>query len=298
MRRIATILLSTALIAGGSTLAAAPASAQQPSERSPQADDQAANDHAANDHAANDHAANDKQRFRELGRAGSKAFADKDYEAAVEAFKQAHAIKPVPNLLYNIGRALEKQGDFEGAIVQYEKFVNEPDVELKARRDALQRLKTLREVLALREEGEEVDAEQVDREQAGEQDAREPADPNPSNGVVAADDQVVERDYTLAYIFGATGVATLIGSGVFAGLSALESSDFDEAVTLAGRRSAADTGRIYTTVADSMLITGAVFTAAGLYFWAAAPREQATERARLVPAVGPNGASMSFSLDF
>jgi tetratricopeptide (TPR) repeat protein len=281
MRRITTLLLITALLTGASALSPLPVSAQEP--------------------PAQDEDTSDTERFRELGSTGAEAFARKDYEAAVEAFRAAYAIKPVPNLLYNIGRALEKQGDFEGAIAQYEEFVNEPDVELKARQDALQRLKTLREVLALREDADEGDAEAVDpsaiSERQGERELADPTEETPSDDEQAQPAEA-ERDYTLAYVFGATGAATLIGSGVFAGLAATQKSDFDDAATLAGRRSAAETGNTYTTVADSMLVAGVVFAAAGVYFWAEAPEETPAEGARLVPSVGPDGASVTFSLDF
>lgn len=249
----------------------------------------------------------DKERFRQLAAAGSKAFAAKDYEKAEKAFRQAYEIKPVPNLLYNIGRALEKQGDFEGATDLYEKFVNEPDVELKARRDALQRLKTLREVLALREEGEDVDQEEVEQKQGEHELAEADADKtegDKTDGQQADEQQVeeppvvVENDYTLAWTFTGLGAATLVGSGAFAALAAIEKSNADDAATLAERRDAAETGQTYATVADGMLATGAVLTGVGLYYFVSPPQEERPQGARLAPSVGPDGASVTFTLDF
>ncbi|QDG52768.1 hypothetical protein FIV42_19075 [Persicimonas caeni] len=291
MRRISTALVVIGLLSAGPLWPASSAWAQQP-EASGDAEAQAS----------------DKERFRQLAAAGSKAFAAKDYETAEKAFRQAYAIKPVPNLLYNIGRALEKQGDFEAATDFYEKFVNEPDVELKARRDALQRLKTLREVLALREEGEEVDQEEVEQKQGDHELAEAGEGEQTQPDAVEEPPVVVEDDYTLAYTFTGLGAATLVGSGVFAILAAGEKSNADDAATLAERRDAADTGQTYTTVADSMLAAGAVLTGVGIYFFASPPQESVSQesvsqpsvsqQARIAPSVGPDGASVTFTLDF
>ncbi len=291
MPRTSPVLLLIAALAAG-PLWPASAYAQQP---------QAGADH----NASSDH----RQDYKELARQGAKAFGQKNYGAAAEAFEQAYKLKPVPNLLYNVGRALEKQGKFKEAVAYYEKFVTQPDVELKARRDALQRLKTLREVIALQEKGKKVDKQQVDKEQGEHElasaDSAQKAEHNKAAQPVKPPPTVVEHDYTLAYVFGGVGTAALVGSGVFALLAAGKKSTFDDATTLAERRDAADSGQTYTTVADSMLAAGAVLAGMGIYFWASPPEERhpatvldASPTARLAPSVGADGASVTLTLDF
>src|SRR5690554_1256977 len=125
--------------------------------------------------------------YKEYAKKGGEAFAAKNYVEAAEAFERAYELKPVPNLLYNIGRAREKLGEFERANEVYTKFVTQPDVELKARQDALQRIKTLQEVIALQKSGESVDAAEVDKEQGEHQlaDAEVPADGATNMGEIA-----------------------------------------------------------------------------------------------------------------
>lgn len=241
----------------------------------------------------------DQQTFKDLTRRGAQAFQQKDYAQAVELFEKAYAIRPIPNLLYNIGRVYEKKGDFEKAISHYEQFINQPDVDIKARRDALQRLKTLREVVAMREEGKDVDQEQVAREQ-GERELAEPTEAEETSEPDQTQPEV-DKNYLPAYLFTAIGASSLIGSGVFAALAAGAHSDFDSATTLTQSREAAQSGQTYTTVADSLLAAGVVAGGVGLYFWAAPPTEEASAQspaASLTPAVGPRGASLTLTVDF
>jgi tetratricopeptide (TPR) repeat protein len=239
--------------------------------------------------------------FSTLVKKGTKAFQAEDYPAAVDAFEKAYEVKPVPNLLYNIGRAHEKSGDFQKAVDFYEKFVNEPDVELKARRDALDRMKTLREVLALRQEGEEVDKKEVEDEQSDRGlVSSEKVDPDEAASESADPEMTVKRNYTPAFIFMGAGLAALAGGGVFTVLTSNAHSDFESATTLQARRQAADRGASYALAADGLWIGGAALSATSLIlFLAPSKREVPVDRAaRVVPRVGPRGAGMTFSVDF
>jgi tetratricopeptide (TPR) repeat protein len=248
--------------------------------------------------------------FEELARQGSQAFADKDYAAAIEAFEAAYEVRQVPNLLYNIARTYERKGDFDEAVTYYERFVNQPEVDLKARRDALERIKTLREVLALREEGEEVDREEVAREGSEPELAETPvdradpeADPEPAPEPARA--APPSPSYALAYTFAGLGVASLGAGGVFGTLAAGSLSEADGAATLSERRRAIDSAHTQAAVADGLFVGGALLSAVGLYFAISPPDAQASSdvrsastRPRLEPRVGPGGASMTFTLDF
>ncbi len=306
-----TIAIFCASVLIGATLwPVAPAVAQQPSESG-----------GGQDSAEEQSAEQDEPSFKELTQRAGRAFGQKDYEGAAEAFKQAYEIRQVPNLLYNIGRTLEKQGEFEEAVTYYERFVSQPDVEHKARRDALERLKTLREVIALREEGEQDQAERVQSERDASEDtalAQTDVDDKDASGQAGdqpADDQPdqnqpdqnqlgqtsVEESYTLAYTFTGMGVASLAAGGVFAALAAGSSSDADDAATLSARRSAAESGELNAGLADGFVAGGALLSAVGLYFFLAPPTHEvagADSAASLQPSVGRDGASVTFTLEF
>lgn len=253
--------------------------------------------------------------YKQWASQGAQAFADKDYDGAVEAFEQAYSLNPAPNLLYNIGRALEKQGRFEEANDAYTRFVTQPDVELKARQDALQRIETLKKVLSLEESGEEIDAEAVDKEQGQHQlaatdIAEEDAEPQELDEVGAPEAPEEEQyDHTLAYIFGGSGAAVLVGSGVFAYLSHAEMKNAQDATTLSGRREANDAGETYALVADGLLLGGAALAGVGLVLWLTATPEspeRSTDEAldedstqiSLSPQLGADRAGLTFTLDF
>ncbi|MFA5623609.1 MAG: helix-hairpin-helix domain-containing protein [Bradymonadales bacterium] len=87
--------------------------------------------------------------FQSVVKTASKAYADGNYDLALEKFQEAYAIKQMTALLYNMGRACESKADFPLAIHYYTQFVASPDVEHEARTEALVRINTLQEVLAL-----------------------------------------------------------------------------------------------------------------------------------------------------
>lgn len=111
----------------------------------------------------------DSLTYKQLAQKGAEAFAAKDFATAADAFQRAYDLNPVANLLYNIGRALEMQGRFKEANAAYTRFVVQPNVELKARQDALQRIETLQKVIALQAAGGDIDTEAVEKEQGEHQ---------------------------------------------------------------------------------------------------------------------------------
>lgn len=232
--------------------------------------------------------AESSEEFQKLVSAGRSAYGSKNFIEAAEAFKKAYALEPVPNLLYNIGRVYEKAGEFEKAISYYEKFVNQPNIAMKNRQDALDRMRTLREIIALREEGKEVDDEEVEQKQS---------DRGLANSGGATKTQ---NDYTLAYVFLGSGIATLTGAGVFGILTANAHSDFQNAVTRGERRNAAEQGETYGVVADSLLVAGTALSGIGVFFLLS-PAQKEVPRgnaARVVPVVTPSSAGLKLNLDF
>jgi len=69
------------------------------------------------------------QRALTLFERGRRHYNEGRFADAVRLLREAHALVPDPVLLYNLARALESQGDFEGAVEAYTRYVREnPDV--------------------------------------------------------------------------------------------------------------------------------------------------------------------------
>ncbi len=87
-------------------------------------------------------------RITELNESGARAYADRNYRAAIEKFVEAYAIDHDPNLLFNLARCYEKLGDVPAAIEKYEAFVAAPGADTQGRVKAnvsLAELKQLRD---------------------------------------------------------------------------------------------------------------------------------------------------------
>jgi tetratricopeptide (TPR) repeat protein len=233
-----------------------------------------------------------------MARAGER-YEAKDYAGAIEDFKRAYEIKPVSNLLYNIARTYEKLGQFEEAVTYYERFVNEPEVSVEARTDALARLKALREVVALRKQEADAKRKAEEDKLKAEEAARKAAEEEERRKKLAALPPP-KPDRTMSYIFMGAGGLALVGSGVFALMASGAHGDFEDAATLADRRSAASDGQTYSVVADSLLGVGVVLAAVGVVFFFTAEPEQgeAATTLRVMPAVGADRAAVQLRLDF
>lgn len=73
--------------------------------------------------AAADPSAADKRRAAELAAQSAEHYKRGELEVAVALLRQAYELYPQPNLLYNLGRSLEKLGDAKGAIDAYQQYL-------------------------------------------------------------------------------------------------------------------------------------------------------------------------------
>ena len=85
-------------------------------------------------------------RIAELNETGARAYAERNYRAAIEKFVEAYAIDHDPNLLFNIARCYEKLGDLGAAIEKYEAFVAAPGADTEGRIKAKNSLIELRQL--------------------------------------------------------------------------------------------------------------------------------------------------------
>lgn len=65
----------------------------------------------------------DKQRAAHLAAEGAQHYKQGEFEVSAALLRQAYALYPQANLLYNLGRSLEGMGDFAGAIDAYERYL-------------------------------------------------------------------------------------------------------------------------------------------------------------------------------
>lgn len=227
----------------------------------------------------------DTAEFTSLTEQASEAYNSGDYDEAVRLFQKAYDLRPVSNILYNIGRIHEDAGNIDQAIEYYDKFVVAPNVEQVSRRDALDRLKTLREVKAMRDGESETETEVADTPQPDPQPEPEP-EPNTARA--------------LGWVFLGVGGASLITSGVFALLTQSQFDKFEAAMDLESRRSAASAGRTNAVVSDALLVTGAVSAVVGIVFLVASggggEKDAATStNIKLSPVMG---SAWGVGLDF
>ncbi len=278
LKHFVSSVLLTVVVCGGF---APEAAAQEGDKQSGQASGQAAGDQADID-----------RRYESLTKQAAKAYRNKDYDSALKLFEQAYAAKQVPNLLYNMGRIHEKRGDFDSAIEYYEKFVTKPGVDIKARRDALGRLKTLREVVALRQEGEDVDEEEI-QEKHEDRELVDAVEPEPTPKVTA--------NYVPAWVTLGAAVAAYGTSGYFALRARDANDDFESAQTRADRRDASSRGETASIVADSTLAAGVLLTGVSVYFFLSPPTDEAPvdgTAMHLSPQLSTDGAGVSLNVTF
>lgn len=276
---VSSVLLTVVICVGVAPEAAAQEGDVQPG----QASGQAAGDEADADGS-----------YESLTKQAAKAYRNKDYDGALELFEQAYAAKQVPNLLYNMGRIHEKRGDFDAAIEYYEEFVTKPGVDIKARRDALGRLKTLREVVALRQEGEDVDEEEI-QDKHEDRDLVEAVEPEAQRA------PKVTRNYVPAWVTLGAAVAAYGTSGYFALRARDANDDFESATNREDRRDASSRGETASIVADSTLAAGMLLTGVSVYFFLSPPTEEAPADGtaiHLSPQLGTDGAGVSLNMTF
>lgn len=246
----------------------------------------------------------EKLSYDELSARAAQAYRAKDYARASDLFRRAYAIKPVPNLLYNIGRAEEKAGNFDKAIEQYEKFVTKPGVAIKSREEGLSRLRVLRDVVDLnRPKGDSQEASQTGSDSAP--DAQDSSAESTSPSTLLANPSPppprIERDYTLAWVSFGVAAGSFVTSGIFAAQARQAHLDFEDATSREALRDAASWGKTSSIVADSTLGLGAVFTGLGVYFLISPTEREVsntTTSMRWSPQLGAGKVGVDWALLF
>jgi tetratricopeptide (TPR) repeat protein len=207
------------------------------------------------------------QQYRHHTRAGRSAYENENYARAAEHFRQAYQIRDNPNVLYNLGRAREQQGDFQAAIDAYESFIDKPGVSLEARRDALERIRTLRDIVEMKQsDGDESAAASDTPDDAGADDtnATPSADSQPTSPPI---DPPPDTNPPWGPIL-TIGGGTLLASGaIFGILTRNAAQNARNAGTLNQRRESARRGRAFAITADTSFALGLAATTVGAILW-------------------------------
>ena len=293
IRDSAALLLSLGLAFAPLRVEAAPAavgSASAPGTAAPADDEKSAN----------------LKRAEELFRNGERLYTEGSYESAILAFQECYELSKEPQLLYNIGNAYERLGDFANSrryLDQYRAFAPEKEREALSRR-----------IQAL--DQRQRDKEQKEREAAAAAEpARKPVEPpptvtrEPSTPPAPAAPAKKDRIYGPAAVALTAGVAVGLGLGVGFGVAASQqknealdgcSKAGDELYCSAVSKGLLDARKRNALVADiGFAIAGAA--AIGLItvlVLKATRRHKTAGRAQLAPYGGPRGGGVALSLKF
>lgn len=223
----------------------------------------------------------DDHTYDEIVAQAEESFQAGSYDEAISLLERAYGMRKNSNILYNIARIYEQKGDLEGALGYYDRFIVAPNVDLNYRREALDRSKTLREILDARKPREEPEVKTV----VVDQDPRPVTEPEQSGW------------RTAGVVMAVVGGASVIGGGVFGVLALSEDDTRASATDIATARDSADRADLYAAVADGMIIGGAVVGITGLTI-ALLSGNDSDSKTAVAPMIIPGGAGATWSVKF
>ncbi len=113
--------------------------------------------------------------FSRLNRVGEKAYQEGRYFEAAELLSQAHAINPVPALLFNIARGYQRGGNDEQAIRFYQRYLDAQGTDAETVKKSARALDQLRTQAAAASAAASAAEREAKAQAATEQAAREKA---------------------------------------------------------------------------------------------------------------------------
>ena len=216
------------------------------------------------------------------------SFEAKDYDTAYRALEKAYAIDPNPNLLYNMARIKEAQGDLEGALALYEEFVVAPDIDIEYRRETLDRIQVLEKTIEVTKKDKKEDVTEPAEEVARTQ-------PTPITPPPAAEPKPMRR--VGAVMMGAGGVA-LVSGGIFGALALSEHQRWQNETDLNNAQETAARVERFSLVADGLYIAGGLTTAIGLTLFIAGRPDQESSAITIAPMLTRDGAGGGVNVRF
>lgn len=196
------------------------------------------------------------------------------HDEAIAVFEALYAERNSPNYLYNIARIQEDAGDLEGALANYDKFVDSPGVELDLRAAASERATTIRGIVEARRPAEPDEPATQPQpvvstdEGRGADEAEPPAPRVVSNSDGGSTDREPSGGPTAlgvtGYVFLGTGIVALAAGGVLGGLAVQDEDRLKSEGPVADAKGLQEEGKRKAIAADVLFAVGGTFAAAGL----------------------------------
>ena len=227
-----------------------------------------------------------EESFDTLTEQAAEKYSEGDYDGAIALFERAYALDPEPNILFNIGRIYEESGNYEDAIVYYERFISEPQVDLDAKQVALDRRDLAKAVVEIQKK----DAEP----QPVETTPAETTPPTETTPVEPPEEEAPPKPRNvrpIGYALLGTGAAALISGAVVGGLAKREETNFKTATNREDADFAKERGQKLAPAADGLFIAGGILAAAGIVMLLVPRRgkkSERRERAMFVPHASPS----------
>ncbi len=229
------------------------------------------------------------------------AYAERNYALAADAFSRAYAASGDPSYLFNAGRVYEESGDLEHAVEYYDRFLSSGEVEIEARKDALERVQVLRGVLEVQARRDAADSAGAQPETSDAEEQEDPdrgdapsSDPGPS-----PEERAKRRRLKIAgAVLTGTGGAALVVGGVLGGLALRQSDVLDgDEIALEDRRRRIDATQTYSLTADILFATGGALAITGIaLIVASAVRGRSSSRSSARLEVAPGLSRLGPSL--
>lgn len=251
---------------------------------------------------AADESAQNRKRAAELYANGERLYQEGSYESAILAFQESFDLSKEPQLLYNIGNAYERLGDFANSrryLDQYRAFAPEKEREALSRR-----------IQALDQRQRE--KEQKEREAAAAAAAEnKPAQPQPQPDTTPVQQEKPKKDpvFGPAAIVLTAGVAVGLGLGIGFGVKASgeKQKALDGCMDSGGSLFCSDASQdALAKRKTSALVADIGFAVAGaaaiglitVLVLKATRKNKSNQRASLAPYAGPRSSGLVFNLRF
>ncbi len=235
-----------------------------------------------------------EESFDTLTEQASEKYGEGDYDGAIALFERAYALDPEPNILFNIGRIYEESGNYEDAIVYYERFISEPQVDLEAKQVALDRRDLAQAVVDIQnkdKKGKEPVAETAPTETVPPTETTVPETEQPPPEEPLEETAPKPRNLRpVGYVLLGTGAAALLGGAIIGGIAKGEERKFQAADNKADADAAKARGTKLAPAADGLFIAGGLLATAGIVLLLVPRRgkkAQRRERAMFVPHASP-----------
>lgn len=224
----------------------------------------------------------DKKHAAELAQESQQHYKRGELEISAALLRQAYALYPEPNLLYNLGRSLEGLGDKQGAVEAYENYLATAK-EVDDRGAIERRIATLKAELAERAKPVEPTPPPP----------IEPVKPPPEKIIVIA--PAVEQPSALPWLPIGVGAAA-IGAGVLFGVTARGAHD-DAVAAVSGvdAQKRQDDAHRDATIANVAFIAGGVVLAAGIAWEIYEHRHRDAPTTALRAKIAPANVALEWS---